>query len=209
MNRLLGTGAAAAALALTLVAGSPTSSAGDSQGTATWTVDAAHSQVGFSVRHFFTPVKGSFHDYEVSLEYDPAYPENASVEVTIDVGSVDTSHERRDNDLRSDSWFDVERYPTMTFRSTSVRPVSDTEFVAMGELTIKDATIEIELPITVLGVMDVPENRRERLGEQVASFQAATVIDRRDFGVGVGSWTETTVVGADVEIEITIEANRR
>jgi polyisoprenoid-binding protein YceI len=111
--------------------------------------------------------------------------------------------------LRSDSWFEVERYPTMTFRSTSFQPLSDTEFVAAGELTIKDTTSEIELPITVLGVMDVPENRRERLGEQVASFQAATVIDRRDFGVGTGSWTETTVVGADVEIEITIEANRR
>ena len=78
-------------------------------------------------------------------------------------------------------------------------------------LTIKDVTKRVELPVTLLGVQDVPEQMSERLGgiKKVASFQAESQLDRRDYGVGVGNWAETAVVGADVEIEIIVEANRK
>lgn len=176
-----------------------------------WSVDAAHTGINFSVRHFFTPVQGTFDEYEVDLQFDPANPENSSVEVRIAVASVNTGNDKRDNHLRSGDWFDVETYPYMTFRSTSIKRVSGDQFIATGELTIKNTTQEVELPITLLGVTDLPEQMSEMMGgiKHVASFETGYELDRRDFEVGVGSWAETMIVGADVEIAITLEANKK
>jgi polyisoprenoid-binding protein YceI len=178
---------------------------------ANWNVDANHTEINFSVRHFFTPVTGSFEDYDIDLDFDPAYPENSSVAVKVLVTSVDTGIEKRDNHLRSADWFEVEKFPYLTFESSSVMRVSGTEFVAKGTLSIKGVEKEIELPITLLGVKDIPEPMRGMLGgvSQVASFETGAKLDRRDFGVGVGSWAETVIVGPDVEIAITLEANRQ
>lgn len=176
-----------------------------------WAVDGSHTEVNFVTRHFFTPVRGSFQDFQVDLDYDAERPENSSVRVTIDVASVDTGNERRDDHLRTADWFNAERWPTMTFQSTSVRQAGDGRLVATGDLTIRDVTREVELPITVLGVQDIPEPMREMLdgAQQVASFQADLTLDRREFGVGTGSWAQTTIVGGDVEIEIALEAAYR
>ena len=99
----------------------------------------------------------------------------------------------------------------MTFRSTSIKRVSGDQFIATGELTIKNTTQEVELPITLLGVTDLPEQMSEMMGgiKHVASFETGYELDRRDFEVGVGSWAETMIVGADVEIAITLEANKK
>ena len=172
-----------------------------------WSVDARHSTIGFSVRHFFTPVKGRFSEYEVEMTFDPENPESTSVRVQIDAASVDTNHERRDADLRSDSFFEVDAFPSITFESTSVRDLGGDEYVVVGMLTIRDVTAEVEMPVTLLGIQDIPENMQEMFGSRVASFEASLTIDRRDFGVGSGRWAETLIVGADVEIVLTIEAN--
>jgi polyisoprenoid-binding protein YceI len=209
MTKLFGVGLLTAGTALALGASVPVPSFQEAAEAMPWKVDMAHSQVGFAARHFFTPVNGTFHEFEVSLEFDPEHPENSEVEARIAVASVDTGRERRDVHLQSDDFFDAEVHPEITFRSTSVRSVSDTEFVATGDLTIKGTTLEVDLPVTLLGIMDMPENMRERFGSQVASFQAGLTIDRRDFEVGVGSWAETAIVGADIEISITIEASRQ
>jgi polyisoprenoid-binding protein YceI len=176
-----------------------------------WNVDASHTEVNFSVRHFFTPVSGTFGDFQIDLTFDPEAPENSSVMVSIDVASVDTKNERRDNHLRSPDFFDAETYPRMTFQSTSVRQVGPDQFVASGTLTIKDTTQEIELPITLLGIKDIPAEMQEMLGgvTQVAGFQAEMMLDRREFGVGVANWAQTVIVGGEVEISIALEANRR
>ncbi|MDT8436762.1 MAG: YceI family protein [Gemmatimonadota bacterium] len=176
-----------------------------------WTVDQAHSAVNFSIRHFFTPVSGSFRSFDAQLAFDPVDPTNSEVSVTIDVVSVDTGNEKRDAHLRSADWFEAEKWPTMTFRSTSVRPVGDGKFVAEGDLTIKGVTQKVELPITLLGVQEIPPQMQEMLGgsKKVASFQATGDVDRREFGVGVGNWAQTAVVGADVSIEIAVEAHLR
>lgn len=171
-----------------------------------WQVDGNHSQVNFKVRHFFTPVTGSFSEFDVQLSYDPEDPAASSVEVTIPVASVDTGVERRDNHLRTADFFDAETHPSITFRSSRIEVVSDTELIAHGDLTIKDVTREVALPITVLGVMDLPERMQRDGVTRVGSFQANLTLDRRDFGVGTGSWAETAVVGGDVEIEILVEA---
>jgi polyisoprenoid-binding protein YceI len=175
-----------------------------------WNIDHNHSAIAFSVRHFFTPVKGSFSDYEVMLDFDAERPENSSFEVRIAVASVNTGVEKRDNHLRSGDWFEAEKYPYLTFKSTSITRTGANEFLAKGDLTIKDVTQEVEMPVTILGIKDIPEPMQEMLGgvKRVASFEGGAEIDRRDFGVGVGSWAETVVVSADVEIEITLEANK-
>ena len=176
-----------------------------------WNVDSAHTGVNFSVRHFFTPVRGTFSDYEVNLNFDAANPENSSFEVTIATASVNTGVEKRDNHLRSADWFEVDKYPYMTFKSTSIKRTGENQFLAVGDLTIKDVTKQVELPITMLGIKDIPEPMQEMLAgvKRVASFEGGGELDRRDFGVGVGSWAETMVVSADVAIEFTLEANAK
>lgn len=175
-----------------------------------WKVDTAHSAVTFSVRHFFTPVKGQFDRFDAQLTFDPAAPENSSVRVTIPVASINTSNQRRDTHLKSPDFFGADTFPTITFVSESVSKVSDTEFLVRGALTIKDQTRQVELPVKLLGIADLAPEMQQAFGgvKQVASFEAKLTLDRRDYGVGVGSWAATAVVGKDVEITIAVEANR-
>ncbi len=177
----------------------------------TWDVDVAHTDVGFKVRHFFTPISGSFTDYEIDLAFDADEPANSHVEATIAVASVSTGNERRDNHLRSGDWFEADEYPYITFSSKSVRSVSGGSLVASGTLTIKGVARQVELPIKLLGVQPIPEPMRDMMGgiTEAASFQASLTIDRNDFGVGVGSWAETAIVGGDVQIDLLVEANHR
>jgi polyisoprenoid-binding protein YceI len=176
-----------------------------------WNVDAPHTEINFSVKHFFTPVTGTFGSYEIDLAFDPEAPENSTVRVDIDVASVDTNNERRDTHLRSPDFFDAETYPRMTFESTAVRMVSPNQLVATGDLTIKENTREVELTINLLGITDLPAEMQEMMGgiAQVASFEASTKVDRRDFGVGVANWAQTMIVGGDVSISIALEANHK
>ena len=177
-----------------------------------WNVDQPHTEINFSVKHFFTPVTGTFNAYAVEFMFDRDYPAKSSVKVAIDVASVDTNNERRDNHLRSGDFFDAEKHPQMTFESTSVRQVSENKLIATGNLTIKGITQEVELPINILGIKEIPEGpMREMLGgvTQVASFEAGTTIDRREFEVGVANWAQTMIVGGEVEVSINLEANRK
>lgn len=177
-----------------------------------WNVDASHTEINFSVKHFFTPVTGTFKSHEIDLVFDPENLENSSVTVAIDVASIDTRNERRDNHLRSADFFNADEHPRMLFESRTVEQVGPDRFVARGDLTIKDTTKEIELPITLLGVKDIPEgSMREMLGgvTQVASFQATTQLDRREFQVGVANWAQTVIVGGEVDVTIALEANRK
>lgn len=194
---------AVAVLCLTPVAHAQEPSPG--RGT-TWNVDRNHTQVGFTVRHFFTPVRGKFETFDIALEFDPARPESSAVRVRIEVASVNTGNERRDNDLRSPNFFEVARFPAITFESSSVRPTGPDTYVAVGTLTIKDVSREVELPVRLLGRQEVPA--RDGGTREVAGFETSLTIDRRDFGVGTGDWVRTNVVGGEVRIEITVEARR-
>ncbi|TVR57596.1 MAG: polyisoprenoid-binding protein [Gemmatimonadales bacterium] len=177
---------------------------------ASWNVDGSHTEVTFSVRHFFTPVSGTFDDFEMDLTFDQDNPANSRVSVQIQTASVNTRDQRRDDHLRSEDFFEASAHPTITFTSSSVRQDGPDRLIATGPLTIKGVTREVELPITILGVRGIPEEMREMLGgiTEVAGFQAGLKLDRRDFGVGVGNWAATAVVGAEVDIVIAVEANR-
>jgi polyisoprenoid-binding protein YceI len=176
-----------------------------------WDIDKPHSEINFSVRHFFTPVSGSFREFDIDLQYDRANPANSTVTVTIDVASIDTRNVDRDQHLMSADFFEAQAHPQITFRSTSVRASGENRLIARGPLTIKGVTREIELPITVLGVQEIPSEMQQMLGGvvRVAGFEAGTEIRRQDFGVGVGSWAAAAVVGSEVTISIAIEANQK
>ncbi len=175
-----------------------------------WNVDNAHSEVTFEVRHFFTPVSGKFDEFDVDLIYDAEDVSNSSIRAVIPVASIDTNNEDRDAHLETPDFFDAPTYPNITFESTSIRRVADNELIATGDLTIKDVTRQVELPITMLGVKDIPAEMQEMLGGvgRVASFEATLQIDRNDFGVGTGQWAADAVVGTTVSIRLAVEANQ-
>ena len=194
----------ALAAAISLASGAPS-------GAATWVVDEPHTEVNFSVKHFFTPVNGSFQEFEITLNYDDENPEKSTVEAKIPVASIETGNEKRNGHLLSADFFEADKYPYITFKSTSIESKGDGQLVARGVLTIKGESREVDLPITLLGKQEIPTEMQQMLGgtQEVASFEAATTIDRNDYGVGVGSWAATLVVGGDVNIEILLEAHRR
>lgn len=174
--------------------------------TSTWTIDPTHSIAEFAVKHLVvTTVKGRFRELEGALQIDEAHPEKSSVSATIDVASVDTNAADRDADLRSDNFFNVEKYPKITFRSTRVELRDDTHFRLVGDLTIRDVTREIVLDGEYEGQVDDP------WGGHRAAFTATTEISRKEFNVRYSQLLETggAVVGDNVKITLDIEAIRQ
>lgn len=173
------------------------------QNATAWTVDNSHSSIKFEIRHFFSNVPGAFHEYDADIHFDPNNLNDSKLDVTIQVASVDTENERRDGHLRTDDFFNAEKWPTMTFTSNSIESVGDNQFVAKGELTIKDVTKDFELPFTLLGVMDHP--RRD--GVKIAGFTSEFMLKRNDFGVGTGDYISDAVIGNEVNITLNMEVN--
>jgi len=169
---------------------------------ATYNIDASHSSVSFKVRHMMiSKVTGTFTGFSGSVEFDPGTPESGSVEAVIDMATVDTNDEKRDEHLRSPDFFNVETYPEMIFKSTGVKADGD-DFVITGELTLMGVTKPVELALEFNGEIDDP------WGNTRAGFSAEGKIDRRDFGM---SWNKSMdkggiVVGNDVSITLEIEA---
>ena len=136
-----------------------------------WQIDAGHSDISFRIRHFMSRVRGTFKQWEGTITGDSADWAKASVTVTIQTESIDTGNERRDNDLRSDSFFDAANHPTITFTSTKVE-THGTELSITGDLTIRGVTRPVVLTGTFLGSA-VSGQGRARVG-----FEATTKIDR-------------------------------
>lgn len=168
-----------------------------------WTIDKAHSAINFEVTHFFTPVNGQFNDYEATVNFDPENLDESMLDVKIMVNSIDTKNDRRDGHLRTDDFFNAEKWPYITFKSSSIESTGDNEFVANGTLTIKDVSREISLPFTLLGVRDNPMQENTL----VAGITASTVIDRTDYTVGTGDWASDAVIGDEVTVDLNLELN--
>lgn len=172
----------------------------------TWSLDPAHSQVEFSVKHMmFTTVRGRFADVEGTIRVDEENPSASSVEVDIDAASIDTRVEDRDNHLRSGDFLNVEEHPKITFRSKRVEgshlKEPGTSFEVVGDLTIRGETREVTLHATFEGTGTDP------WGGTRAGFSATTKIDRRDFGLTWNQALETggVLVGHDVKIELQVQ----
>ena len=166
-----------------------------------WQIDRAHSAVNFTINHFFTPVDGSFDDYQATVNFDPNNLEESSIDVTIPVESVNTRNERRDNHLKSEDFFNSSEWPNIRFISHNIESLGNNQFVAHGELTIRDVTHSFELPFELLGVMDHPMQENTK----VAGIVADAELMRTDYGVGVGDWAATAVVGDRVNIRLNLE----
>jgi polyisoprenoid-binding protein YceI len=162
----------------------------------TWKIDPNHTSAQFSVRHMgISTVRGAFTKVSGTATYDPADPSKASVEVTIDASSVDTRVEMRDNDLRSPNFFEVAKYPTLTFKSTRIEAAGAGKLKITGDLTIHGVTKEV-----VLDVDGPSAPVQDPKGNAHMGASASTKVNRKDFGVNGAS----TMVGD--EITITIDA---
>jgi polyisoprenoid-binding protein YceI len=166
----------------------------------TWNIDPAHTAAQFSVRHMgISTVRGAFTKVSGSIQYDPSDPAKTTIEATIDANSVDTRVEKRDNDLRSPDFFDVAKYPALTFKSKRVETAGSGKMKVVGELTIHGVTKEV-----VLDVDGPTAPIKDPRGNLHMGASATTTVNRKDFGVnGAGA-----AVGDDVPITIDMELVR-
>jgi polyisoprenoid-binding protein YceI len=169
----------------------------------TWQIDPNHSSAQFAVRHLaISTVRGAFTKVNGTVQLDDKDISKSSVEVTIDAASVDTRVENRDKDLRSDHFFDVEKYPTLTFKSTKVEQVEPGKLKVTGDLTLHGVTkpviLEVEGPTAPV---------KDPWGNQRAAVNATTKINRQDFGMKFSPAMDSggLVVGNDVVITIDVE----
>lgn len=169
----------------------------------TWAIDPTHTEVAFTVRHLMSKVRGVFRELEGSVVVGDDLL-LSSAEATIQLASVDTGTAQRDDHLRSSDFFDAETRPTMTWRSRELRQ-GDDGLVAVGDLTVRGVTREVELAVEVLGVGPGPYGD-ERLG-----LEASGRISRKDFGVDFNIPLDGggVVIGDTVTISLTVEAVRQ
>jgi polyisoprenoid-binding protein YceI len=170
---------------------------------ATYSVDKAHSEIGFSVRHMmFAKVRGQFKDWDAKLTYDDGDPTKASLEVAISTASVDTREEKRDGHLRSPDFFDVEKYPQMTFRSKRVETSGKGHYRVVGDLTLHGVTQEVALDVEETG------RGKDPWGNERVGFSARGAIERGAYGL---KWNQALEAGGllvsdKVDIEIEVQA---
>jgi polyisoprenoid-binding protein YceI len=164
-----------------------------------WDLDPAHSEIEFAVRHMMvTTVRGQFHKFAVTTNFDEAHPELSTVEARIDVSSIDTGVDARDMHLRSEDFFDAAKYPELVFRSTNIRKVGD-DYTIDGELTMHGQTAPVTLDTEIGGI--VPDMR----GGRRAGFSASTKISRKDWGLTWNGALESGGVLVGDEVKITID----
>ena len=167
---------------------------------ADYNIDGAHSSIDFSVRHLaISKIKGSFNSFEGTITIDPADSSKWSCEAIIQVATVDSRNESRDKHLRSPDFFDAEKYPTMTFKSTKTTPKGHGHFAVVGDFTMHGVTKPVTLNVELLG-MTADGSR--------AGFSATGTIDRTEYGMSYGKVLETggLMIGHDIEVSLELEA---
>ena len=193
----------AAMAAISVIAGSVLLSSGAAQA-ATYKVDAGHSGVTFRIRHILTTVTGRFTGFEGTIVFDEKAPESASVQGSIEVATINTDNEKRDGHLQSPEFFDVAKYPRITFKTTKITDVDTNKNTAKvhGTLSMHGVEREIVLDGQFLG------SAKDPWGNERAGFRGTATLDRKDYGL---TWSKTLeggtlLVGDDVEIELNVEA---
>lgn len=173
-----------------------------------WTIDPLHSSVAFAIKHMrIATVHGRFGGFSGAIRFDPARPDDAAVEVEIDASTIDTREKRRDDHLRSADFFEVARYPVITFRSTGVEltsPVRRDQWRVAGDLTIHGVTRSVELAVEQTSGDPNPE------AGEVMAWSASTTISRKAFGLGFNLPLDGggLVIADRVAISLAIQARR-
>jgi polyisoprenoid-binding protein YceI len=146
----------------------------------TWTVDKAHSKLGFSITHMMiSEVDGTFNSFDAKIVSTNEDFSDATIELTADVNSIDTNNEGRDGHLKNEDFFDAPKYPTLVFKSTEFKKIADKKYKLIGNLTMHGVTKPVELEATLGGTMV-----DKRSNKTVAGFKVTGTIKRSDFGVG-------------------------
>lgn len=169
----------------------------------TWNIDLSHSAIHFSVRHMVvSKTRGRFGKFSGQLSFDPKNPTAASVQVTIEPASLDSADAQRDGHLRSADFFDVEKFPQATFKSTKVQALDGDKYQVTGDLTLRGVTRPVVLEASFEGTGKDP------WGGERAGFSATASIDRREFGLEWNKALETggLLVGEKVELTLEVEA---
>lgn len=171
-----------------------------------YSFDTSHSHVAFTVRHMvFSKVRGEFTKWSGSAKLDESDLSKSSIDVSVDVASIDTHEEKRDAHLKSADFFDVENHPQMTFRGTSVETRGKGKLALAGDLTIRGTTRAVTLEVEELG------RGKDPWGNERVGFSARTSINRNDFGLKWNQVLEAggVLVGEKVEIEIDVELTKK
>lgn len=167
-----------------------------------WTIDPAHTEIVFKAKHLvIASVSGKFNEFSGSVEMENDNFENARAEFVAKTASIDTGTPQRDDHLRSDDFFNAEKYPELKFRSTSIRKISDQEYKMKGDITIRDVTKSIDLDVVYGGkIVDT-------YGFTRAGFSITGNINRKEFGLKWNALTETgsLVVGDIIKIDLNVE----
>ena len=172
----------------------------------TWTVDKAHSKIGFSVTHMvISSVEGYFKEYEAKITTTDDDFSTANIEIIINTSSIFTDNDRRDNHLRSDDFFNAEKYPQMIFKSKSIKKLGDDKYKLIGDFTIRDVTKEIELDVKLNGLI------QDGFGNKRAGFKITGEINRFDYNLKWNKTIETggLIVGKEVDLIINLELLRK
>lgn len=170
-----------------------------------WVVDKAHSSVSFKIRRLMTNVSGDFRDFDAVVQINRAEPARSSVELTIKAASIDTREADRDEHLRSPDFFEVTKYPTITFKSTSVARKSESHFEVTGDLTMHGVTKRITLPVDFLGFQPDPR------GNETAGFATETTLDRQNYNI---TWNRVldeggVLLGDDVKVTVELTLGKK
>jgi len=171
---------------------------------AVYKVDPNHSSVGFSIRHFVSNVPGRFRDFNGVIKYDRQNPAASSVEFTVQAASITTDNTDRDEHLRSADFFDVQKFPTLTFTSTKVAARDANTLDVTGDLTLHGVTKPITIPVSILGTMKGPRGEK-------AGFETSFTLNRKEYGI---VWNRVfdagnTLLGDEVRVSIGIEADQQ
>jgi polyisoprenoid-binding protein YceI len=169
----------------------------------TWTIDKAHSDIFFTVRHMvITKVRGRFLKWEGTLALDEQDWSKSRVEVSIDAASISTNDEKRDGHLKSADFLDTEKFPKLTFKSTKVEKAAGDKLKVTGELTIRDVTKSVTLDVEVLG------KAKDPWGNNKIAFNGKVAIQREEYGA---KWNQALeagglLVGKEVDIDLELQA---
>jgi polyisoprenoid-binding protein YceI len=167
-----------------------------------WTADKAHSRLSFEVIHLMvTDVNGDFKNFDVTINSAKDDFTDAQIDVTADVSSISTDNNKRDDDLKSDHFFDAAKYPTLNFKSTSFQKIDAKNYKLSGNLTMHGVTKPVVLDVTLNGVGTHPMTKKP-----VAGFKIKGTIKRSDFGIGTN--TPTAVVSDEVQINANVEIDK-
>ncbi len=166
-----------------------------------YTFDMDHSGIYFDIKHIFSSVRGNFTDFSGTFVFDPDNLQKSTIEMTVDTRSINTQIAKRDNHLRSSDFFDVSKYPAMTFKSRNITHQSGNNYRVTGDLTIKDVTKTVEVPFVFYGIKNHPMQKNK----QVAGFEGRFTIDRLAYHVGDGKFVNMGVLGKQVKIFVALE----